>query len=170
MMVRVLLAILALCCICAATASSDVDSFKLYLLRHAEKQLDGSRDPELNAAGKRRAAQLASWLGDRQLQKVWSSDYRRTRDTATPLLNESGLELAIYDPRQQGALAGTLLAEKQNAVIVGHSNTIPELARLLCHCEVDDMDESEYDRLIVVAVDNGKIVLKTLQQGQLFQP
>jgi phosphohistidine phosphatase SixA len=168
--VQILLVILTFCWIAAANADNDSDRFNLYLIRHAEKQTDGSRDPALTEAGKQRSEQLAGWFGDKDIQKIWSSDYQRTRDTVTPLLNRSGLELAVYDPHDQAALAGTLLLEKQNAVIAGHSNTIPELARLLCHCDVEDMPESEYGRLIVVVVGDGKTRAETLQQDQLFHP
>jgi phosphohistidine phosphatase SixA len=168
--IRILLSILAFYCITATAADNGGESFNLYLVRHAEKQADGSRDPALTAAGIKRSEQLAGWLEDKEILKVWSSDYRRTRDTATPLLNSSGLNLAIYDPRDQEALAATLLLEKRNAVIIGHSNTIPELARLLCHCVIEDMDESEYGRLIVIAAANNEISVQSLQQGQQFQP
>ena len=171
MAVRILfLGILTFLWIAVANADIESDRFNLYLLRHAEKQTDGSRDPALTEAGKQRSDQLAGWFEDKDIQKIWSSDYRRTRDTVKPLLNRSGLELAIYDPRDQAALAGTLLLEKQNAVIAGHSNTIPELARLLCRCDVEDMLESEYGRLIVLVVGDGKTRVETLQQDQLFHP
>jgi broad specificity phosphatase PhoE len=163
-------AILTFCCVAGAAAHSGDDGFSLYLVRHAEKQADGSQDPALTPAGKRRSELLAGWLADKEILKVWSSDYKRTRDTAIPLLNDSGLELAIYDPRDQDAFATTLLREQQNAVIVGHSNTVPELARLLCHCDVDEMAESEYGRLLVISVAHGEISIQTLQQDQLFQP
>ncbi len=146
------------------------NNFTLYLIRHAEKQPDGSHDPVLTMAGKNRSKQLAEWFRDKDIADIWSSDYRRTRDTAKPLLTQLGLELSIYDPRDQTALVRNLLDRQHNALVVGHSNTIPELARLLCKCTITDMDESEHDRLIVITIVDGAAKTNILEQNQLFQP
>jgi len=153
-----------------AAAVDTNNSFTLYLVRHAEKQLDGSRDPVLTEAGKHRSEELAKWFQGKDIEDVWSSDYRRTRDTATPLLKQAGLALSLYDPRDQSTLVEHLLDRQHNALVIGHSNTIPELARLLCECAITDMDESEHDRLIVIAVVDGVTVVRTLQQSHLYQP
>ena len=63
-----------------------------------------------------------------------------------------------------------LLHKQHNALIVGHSNTIPELARLLCGCFIEDMQETEHDRLIVVSIIGTNTQIKTLQQKPLSQP
>ncbi|MCW8924761.1 MAG: histidine phosphatase family protein, partial [Xanthomonadales bacterium] len=149
MRVRLLLIAMA-CLLVGATAYAGDDIFKLYLVRHAEKQADGSRDPALTAQGQQRAVDLATWLKDKNIDDIYSSSYRRTIDTAQPLATELGLLLFAYDPGNQPLLVERLLARQDNALIVGHSNTIPELARMLCECEVADMDETEYDRLIVI--------------------
>jgi len=168
MRVQLLFLSLLMCSVSSTGMAEQQNSFTLYLVRHAEKQADGSRDPALTDAGKRRAEQLATWFQDKNLEDVWSSDYRRTRDTVAPLVADSGLELSIYDPRELQALAGTLLDKHHNALVVGHSNTTPELARLLCQCVVAEMDESEYDRLIVVTVSAGGTAVKTLTQNALL--
>lgn len=154
----------------SAFALQTGNNFTLYLIRHAEKQQDGSPDPVLTSAGKNRSKQLAEWFRDKDIADIWSSDYRRTRDTAKPLLTQLGLELSIYDPRDQTALVRNLLDRRHNALVVGHSNTIPELARLLCKCAIADMDESEHDRLIVIAIVDGAAKTNILEQNQLFQP
>ena len=169
MQLRILLVFLA-CCLTGNSYATDSDSaFTLYLVRHAEKQVDGSRDPALTGAGKLRAEQLATGLKDKGITAIWSSDYKRTRSTAQPLLAELGLELNIYDPGNQALLVGQLLARQSTTLIVGHSNTIPELARLLCERPIAEMDETEYDRLIVISVNDENIQVKTLQQSNLFQ-
>jgi len=167
MRVRILLVALA-CLLASPVSLAGDDEFKLYLVRHAEKQVDGSRDPSLAKAGQTRAIYLAVWLKDKGIEAIWSSDYKRTRGTAQPLAAEFGLELNIYDPRNQPVLVGHLLARQDNALIVGHSNTIPELARMLCECEIADMDESEYDRLIVISIDGGQARAETRHQTELF--
>ena len=157
--------VLLICCLTAcSTAPGTNGDYTIYLVRHAEKQADGSRDPELTEAGKRRSENLAEWIADKNIRDVWSSDYKRTRDTAKPALSRLGLDLIIYDPRDLAALSETLLSNRRNALVVGHSNTTPDLARLLCECEIDDMDDSEYNRLLVISVTNGKPHANTIQQ------
>ena len=166
---RVNILLLTLACLLIGTASfAGDDTYTLYLVRHAEKQADGSRDPALTKAGQQRAVYLATWLTDKRIEDIWSSDYRRTRDTAQPLANQLDIETSIYDPRNQPLLTGHLLGRKNTALVVGHSNTIPELARLLCECENADMEETEYDRLIVIRIEGGQVTTKTLNQAKLF--
>ncbi len=160
----VILLVLICCLVACATAPGAKDNFTLYLVRHAEKQADGSRDPELTEAGKQRSERLASWLKDKDIQQVWSSDYKRTRYTAEPTLSKFGIDLIIYDPSDLTALREKLLSNRKNALVVGHSNTTPQLARLLCNCEIDDIDDSEYDRLIVVPTVDGEAQTRTLRQ------
>jgi phosphohistidine phosphatase SixA len=167
---RIFLFLLIGCLTACTTAPAPKDNYKLYLVRHAEKQADGSRDPELTEAGTHRADNLAGWFEDKNISDIWSSDYKRTRDTAKPSLSKLGLKLKIYDPRDLSALSETLLSNQNNALIVGHSNTTPELARLLCNCEIEDMDESEYDRLIVISIGNSGAQTATLLQNSLLQP
>jgi phosphohistidine phosphatase SixA len=152
-----------------AGAGGDNHVFQLYLVRHAEKQADAGRDPHLTEAGWQRAHKLAHYLQEKSVTDIWSSDYFRTRETALPLSESLGLEMIIYDPSDLGSLADELLAAANNAIVVGHSNTTPELARLLCDCDVDGMDESEYGRLIIVSFDGEDVQLETLQQENIFK-
>lgn len=166
-----ILTLLFACCFSLDVVAVDAShSYALYLIRHAEKQLDGSSDPGLTEAGKHRSEQLAKWFQDKDIEDIWSSDYRRTRDTANPLLIQSGLELSLYDPDVQTVLVKHLLDRQHNALVMGHSNTIPELARLLCQCAITAMDESEHDRMIVISVTDGEAKVRALQQNRLFRP
>ena len=169
MRTRIVFLLLLCCCFACAGASQQDDNYTLYLVRHAEKQADGSHDPALSEAGRSRSGQLATWFQANNIEDIWSSDYRRSRDTAAPLLSTLGLELRLYDPRDLPALVSELHEKHNNAVIVGHSNTTPELARLLCHCVISDMDETEYDRLIVVSINGDETKVEILAQSSLFQ-
>ena len=76
--------------------------------------------------------------------------------------------MRLYDPRHLPVLVEDLLENRRNALVVGHSNTTPELARLLCQCVIADMEDSEYDRLIVVSISAGKARAETLVQHALL--
>ena len=161
MILRILILLLVCCCI---DESGAADSYTLYLVRHAEKAQDGSRDPMLTDIGEQRSENLANWFSDKQIEDIWSSDYIRTRDTAKPILSKLDIDVTLYDPGNLPELTENLLKKQHTALIVGHSNTTPQLARLLCDCEIADMDESEHDRVIVISVVNGVSQVKTLQQ------
>ena len=165
---RVKILMIALACLLACPVSfAGDDEFKLYLVRHAEKQADGSRDPTLTEAGQQRAVYLAAWLKDKDIEDIYSSSYRRTIATAQPLATELGLLLFMYEPGNQPLLVERLLTRQGNALVVGHSNTIPELARMLCQCEIADMEETEYDRLIVITIDDAQVRAETLNQAEM---
>ena len=164
MRIRILIFLL-ICCFISETFAGDTNgSYTLYLIRHAEKEQDGSRDPELTDIGVQRSEKLADWFVDKDIDDIWSSDYKRTRDTASPIVSKLGVELIMYDPRELSDLTEELKERRQTAVIVGHSNTTPELAGLLCDCEIEEMDEAEHSRLIVISIGNGETLVETLRQ------
>lgn len=148
----------------SATAGKPSGDYTLYLVRHAEKASDDAPDPALNEAGKTRANRLAIFLKDKGISDIWSSDYLRTRSTAVPLAAELGLEVEIYNAKDLESLVSELQERKHSALVVGHSNTTPELASLLCACQVTEMDDTEYDRLLIVSVQNDTVTLETLVQ------
>jgi len=166
---QILLILLAACLASSVFADDNDNTFTLYLVRHAEKQSDETRDPELTKAGKDRAQKLTHWLQNKDIRNIWSTDYKRTRGTAKPLVEELGRNLDIYDPGSLPSLAKQLRDNSNNAFVVGHSNTTPELARLLCKCSIADMDESEYDRLIEISFEDEKAHARILNQGDLFK-
>ncbi|HSM36928.1 MAG TPA: phosphoglycerate mutase family protein [Longimicrobiales bacterium] len=116
-------------------------------VRHAEK-VDASADPALSEAGVERAAALAAALEDAGIERVLSTDYIRTRDTALPTAEAFGLELEIYDPTDIPALADALRNAPESAIlVVGHSNTTPALVAELTGEPAEPMPDAEYDRL-----------------------
>lgn len=122
----------------------------VFLVRHAEKTAE-ENDPHLSHAGKQRAEDLAALLANAEITGIFSTDYARTRDTAAPLADAQGLETRLYDPAQPGQLVESLKTNPGRYLVVGHSNTVPELVELLGGTPGADIDEkSEYDRLYVL--------------------
>lgn len=135
----------------AACGQADNDTqATYYLVRHAEKVLD-VKDPNLTEAGRKRAGDLALRLKDMPLRQIYSSDYKRTRQTAAPLVEATGLDLIIYDAEDLQALSKRLLLETGHILVVGHSNTTPNLAELLGGEGGGPIVEAtEYDRLYIL--------------------
>lgn len=148
--------------------ASASDTRVYYLVRHAEKRKDGSKNPHLTQQGQQRANNLAQQLLLAGITHIYSTDYHRTQQTAKPLADLLGLEVQTYNPSNLQELAARLKAQvntkskTQAALIVGHSNTTPQLTSLLSGQAVPDMDESEYTNLYQVVIINGKAVVNRL--------
>ena len=136
----------------------------IYIVRHAEKQLEG-KDPELAYVGEVRAKKLAQILEKEAIKRVLSTDYTRTRNTAQPTAAAAGLTLEVYDPKNQDALVADLSASEGNVLVVGHSNTVSQLANAFVGEgeKFADLTDLEYDFIYVVTLEkNGaKVVRKT---------
>jgi len=136
----------------------------IYIVRHAEKQLEG-KDPELAYVGEVRAKKLAQILEKEAIKRVLSTDYTRTRNTAQPTAAAAGLTLEVYDPKNQDALVADLRASEGNVLVVGHSNTVSQLANAFVGEgeKFADLTDLEYDYIYVVTLEkNGaKVVRKT---------
>lgn len=139
----------------------------VFLVRHAEKAEAPADDPPLTAEGESRASTLARLLDDAALDAVWSTDFARTRDTAAPLAEGESLEVELYDPRDLAGFAATLRERGGRALVVGHSNTTPELVRSLGGEPGPPIDEAdEYDRLYVLTLmPGGETVTSLLRFG-----
>ena len=121
-----------------------------YLVRHAEKTTD-KKDPALTEAGTKRAQDLAVRLKDVPLSKIYSSDYIRTRDTAAPIAGDKNLDVVIYNPRDLEGMSKNLLTETGHILVVGHSNTTPDLSKLLGgDAGAPIIEATEYDRLYIL--------------------
>ena len=153
----------------ALTACSETNSAPdatYYLVRHAEKTKD-KKDPALTEAGMQRAQDLAARLKDVPLTKIYSSDYIRTRDTAAPLAAAKGFNVKIYNPRDLEGLSERLLNETGHIVVVGHSNTTPELSQLLGgESGPPIVEATEYDRLYILERYSGDVSGDILRYGE----
>lgn len=139
------------------------DNFTLYLVRHAEKQAD-SKNPPLTQCGEERAKQLAMLLSTANIKSVYSTNYQRTMSTAAPLSSRQNIAIKNYDPKQLEQFSLHLKDHKENALIVGHSNTTPQLTQLLSNQKVDDLTEKEYQMLYQVQFIEGRSQLTLLNQ------
>jgi broad specificity phosphatase PhoE len=152
-----LLAILAPC-----VASADAKF--IYLTRHAEKSATGS-DPVLTPDGVTRANNIAATLRKSGITSIYSSNTVRTRQTAQPLATLSNLAVQTYDSNQLAAFAQQLRALPGNTLVVGHSDTTPELIRLLSGDVVPAIAETEFDRLYQIAIGQDGDITTTLMNS-----
>jgi 2,3-bisphosphoglycerate-dependent phosphoglycerate mutase len=138
---------------------------RLFLVRHGEKE--AGSDPALSVAGVARAATLAALLQDEGVTEVWSTQTRRTEQTAAPTAAEFGLPIQIYDASTLPAFASWLLDTPGVKLVVGHSNTTDALAALLgADAGPEFVEATEFDRLYVIDIDaNGVVRSRIVRYG-----
>lgn len=136
----------------------------IYIVRHAEKQLVGN-DPELAYVGSVRALKLSQILEKEDIKHVFSTDYIRTRNTVKPTAEKAGVEIEIYDPNNHDALVEELRKREGNILVVGHSNTVSQVANYFVGDgeKFADLTDLEYDFIYVVTLEkNGSSVVRKL--------
>ena len=152
----------------AAGAVLPQDDFKpttVFLVRHAERADAPREDPPLTEAGTARAQTLARILAKSGIKTIITSQYLRTKATAEPLAKQSGvasvvvsLKSSASNPRQVTAESIQEIVDKinqqpgENALVIGHGNSVPDVIKALGGDVVPTMDEKEFDDLFVVTV------------------
>jgi broad specificity phosphatase PhoE len=164
-----------------ATVPAAETKFKVttvYLVRHAEKAAAPAADPPLLEAGTQRARELARTLGGAGIKTIYTSQYLRTKQTAEPLAAKLGISATIIpvnmstmNPRELSQQYLKEMAERiysspaGDILIVGHSNTVPEIIKALGGDIAPAIDDPVYDDLFVVTVyAKGKAKVAHLKQ------
>ena len=134
-------------------------STTVVLIRHAEKQLNAGADPALSEAGEARAALLARMFGTNtrlgRLDAIYVSPTRRSQETAAPLSERLKLAVTVGPENDPRLLAHRVLREHQGGhiLIVGHSNTIPQIVEALTgRGPVAAIEDEEYGTMYIVTV------------------
>lgn len=133
-----------------AVSSAEAETV-LILVRHAER-VDESRDADLNDAGRARARALAAMLKDAGIQAIYSTDYRRTLETVKPTAESTSKLIEVYDGDNLEDFAKDLRARDRRALVVGHSDTTPELVKLLGGEPGSPIAPDEYDRMYILTL------------------
>jgi broad specificity phosphatase PhoE len=123
----------------------------VFLVRHAERA-DSSADSTLSDAGRARATRLAEWLRGARITHIYTSELRRTIQTAMPFAVASHLSPQQSAATDSQGLVGRIagLGPHDRALVVGHSNTIPDIIRGLGVKVPVTIADSEYDNIFLV--------------------
>ena len=144
-------------------SNTQEEIFTIYLIRHAEKDLlsQNSYDPELTECGQKRAESIRLFFDSITLDKVYSTNYIRTRNTAQPTAASKNLDITLYDSERLEDLAKRLIENKEDALVVGHNNTTSVLVGLLVGEKLGDIDLDVYNQIyqVVICRNNGKLQL-----------
>ncbi|MEZ0539966.1 SixA phosphatase family protein [Fibrella arboris] len=123
----------------------------LYIVRHAERAND-TDTTSLSAEGLRRADQLAQRLVGVRLDTIYVTPYTRTRQTASPTAQSKGLPLTQYPASPVTKLTQRVRTfRNKSALVVGHSNTILEIAKALGTTpRLQRIEHGDYANLLIV--------------------
>jgi broad specificity phosphatase PhoE len=128
-------------------------STKVYIVRHAEKSTNPPKDPDLTTEGILRAENLAMLLKNKEIKAVYSTDTRRTRQTAEPFSLQEGLSVQTYKNDTLLRFLYHVLDADQNALIVGHSNTVIQmLTELDLRPSIKEIPDNDYDNLFIITL------------------
>lgn len=137
----------------------------IYIVRHAEK-LDNSADSPLSQAGVERAQKLAHVLKEASLTSIFVSNRLRTQQTAAPTAEIFGIV-----PKRIGNatnVADEILSDELGGriLVVGHSESLDNIAAGLGVKGVPELKQKEYDRLFLVHMIGSEVYLHTLRYGE----
>ncbi|MFS4417121.1 SixA phosphatase family protein [Maribacter sp. 2307ULW6-5] len=134
-------------------------STTFYLIRHAEKERSNPEDadPELNQKGLGRAMHWAEILDDVSLDAIYSTDYNRTSMTAAPVSVKQNVDVQYYDQETWDIDKLKRDHINQKVLIVGHSNTTPDMVnKLLGEEKYGQLDDNENGALFIVTLIDGE--------------
>ncbi len=146
-----------LCSLClVSTIALAQSAGTVFVVRHAEKASDAPDTP-LSDAGRARAECLAKTLKDANITAVLTTQYVRTKQTAEPTAQQSHAHRESFDAKASAQIiaAAKETAKNGNVLIVGHSNTVPQLMASFGTPAVTIPDTS-YDHLFIFPVANPK--------------
>ncbi len=154
-----MLSLIALGCVPKLKSNT---STTLYFIRHAEKVNGSSPDPKLSEAGEKRALTLVNFVKNKNISAIYSTPYRRTQQTVTPLSQILNLTVQTYNPMNPEEIKRMVsLHRGKTILIVGHSNTIPMMINQLSHNEVmKAIPEQEYHNFYILTYQPPKVHLE----------
>ncbi|HET9265756.1 MAG TPA: phosphoglycerate mutase family protein [Vicinamibacterales bacterium] len=152
--IRRLLLAMALIALAAPQVSAQNTVF---VVRHAEKAVVTGQggmmaeDPDLSDEGRARAESLAGMLKAAGIKAIFATEYKRTRQTVEPLAKALGIQVTRIGSRETAQLVEMVRKADGNVLVAGHSNTVPEVLKMLGIQDPVTIDESEYDNLFIVS-------------------
>ena len=124
----------------------------IVIVRHAEKAANGGNDPDLSPAGRARADALARILKDAGITAIFTSEFKRTQETAAPTATSTHVAPTVVTAKDTAGLVAKLHKMKGNALVVGHGNTIPNIIRALGIENSINIPGADYSELLIVTL------------------
>ncbi len=141
----------------AARAADAAGKGLILLVRHAERppMTAPGDDPSLTDAGKARAERLATALADAGIRTIFTTRFRRTRETAAPIAARLKLTPTVESATDDLVTALRARAD-ETVLVVGHSDTLPDVIAAFGGPAVAVGDD-DYDDLFVLVPATGAV-------------
>jgi phosphohistidine phosphatase SixA len=154
---------------CQEIESKAAPKQTIYIVRHGEKS--SGNDPVLSEAGLKRAGDLYRFLKDVNIDKIYSTPYKRTMMTGDSLRIYNKIDTLLYKADVSGdGFIETVkrnFKKADNILVIGHSNTIAALLRKIGAADnsFKDLEDNEYNNIYIVHIDDSKITLEKKKYG-----
>lgn len=125
-MVRSILLALFVALAACVTPGANRPQPNIYVMRHLHTPA-GVSDPDLTAEGFKYAEAVSQWFRRDPPDVIYVSSTKRAQQTARPLARRLKIAPKVYDPRDTPALIAAVTKEPGTVLIVGHSNTVPDI-------------------------------------------
>ena len=136
------------------------DCSTFYLIRHAEKVRINKtdKDPALNEKGMIRALNWRDFFIDKDISKIYSTNYKRTLETVKPIEVAMCLTAILYSPSSIDYKSFISSNKGEIVLVVGHSNTIPDFVNELINDQVySQIDDLNNSNLYIVSLCDSSI-------------
>ncbi|MCA1768196.1 MAG: histidine phosphatase family protein [Idiomarina sp.] len=142
------------------TSPALADTYTLYVTRHMEKTEDKT-DPDLSIVGQQRARIMAQILKNSGIEAIFSTDFKRTQQTAESLADYLNLPVESYPSKDFEGIIASIKGLKKNTLIIAHSNTVSELVKA-AGGTAKELQEDDYGDLFQVVVSDDNVVTNRL--------
>ncbi|MEN8125367.1 MAG: phosphoglycerate mutase family protein [Bacteroidota bacterium] len=137
--------------LCDFSFGQENEVTKIFLLRHTETIDDGTRDPKLSEKGIERAKKWAAVLRSEKIDKVYSTDLKRTQALARIIANSQGIEKINSYKRDLDVKVFLSEVKSKTVVVSGHSNTTPFFVnKLIGEEKYQQIEDADYSNLFMV--------------------
>lgn len=137
-----------------------------YLIRHAEKDRTDktNKNPNLTEVGQKRAVKWSDVLQNVKFDMVYSTNYNRTIQTATPTAEKNNLTLTMYNTDKMYSKDFQQRTTGKTVLLVGHSNTTPYFVNKILgkekYTEIADNNNANLYIVTVTKDSKSSVLLK----------
>ena len=138
------------------SCQSNQETTMVYLVRHAEKNLDDTTDnPALTKSGEMRAQSLMKILQNEAITAVYTTKFQRNINTVAPIVKSKGIQAKLYEWNKWEPMVNKVLEDKKSTYLIcGHSNNLlPIIAHLGVKTQLPPIGDNEYDNLFKVNIN-----------------
>ncbi|WP_223668866.1 phosphoglycerate mutase family protein [Kangiella shandongensis] len=149
---------------------ADCKDYDVFVMRHLDKELGSSDDPELSSKGLQQAKKLSELDIMKSVEHAFYTPFNRTFQS----LSYIDVSKTAYQPGATKHLVNTIKADYcgKSVLVVGHSNTVPSIIKALGgKFSVSYADSPLYKtpEIILNESDYGSIFRVTFHNGRLHQ-